>query len=137
MHTRTLAPALFFITELLYSADFPVRHIVLYKHGIAYFERGGSIAAGQEARLDFKAGDMNDVLKSLTVADGSGGRITGIRYDSNEKLKQQLGKYAFTIGNQELLSTFLDRIKGSRIELKIDGKSFSGSIVSSRAVHVG
>src|SRR5947207_14086938 len=109
MHTRALALFLFLATELLYSADFPVRHIILYKHAIAYFERGGSITAGEETRLDFKAGDMNDVLKSLTVADRSGARIRDIRYDSNETVNHRLSKYPLTIGDQEHLSTFFDR----------------------------
>jgi hypothetical protein len=50
-----------------YCADIPVKNIVLYKHGVGYFERAGTLAAGEEAKLDFKTSDMNDVLKSLTV----------------------------------------------------------------------
>jgi len=137
MHTRAFALALVVTTQSLYCADVPVKQVILYKHGIGYFERDGLIAAGEEARLDFKADDMNDVLKSLTVANAAGGRITGIRYDSNETLKQQLLKYPFQLGNQEFLSTFLDHIKGSRVALKIGNQGVTGSILSSRAIELG
>jgi len=118
------------------GADLPVRQVTLYKHGVAYFEREGSVPAGGEARLDFQAGDMNDVLKSLTVTDLSGNRITGIRYDSNESLDQKLSKYPFSVADQEMLSSFLDRLKGSQVELRTD-KTISGTIVSSRAIETG
>ena len=98
-------------------ADLPVKQVTLYKHGIGYFERAGSVPGGEEVRLDFKNTDMNDVLKSLIVFDANGGKISGIRYDSNATLEQQLEKYPFTIGNQEMLSTFLDRLKGAHLEI--------------------
>jgi hypothetical protein len=122
--------------RLMDAADLPVRQVTLYKHGVAYFEREGSVPAGGEARLDFQAGDMNDVLKSLTVTDLSGNRITGIRYDSNESLDQKLTKYPFSVADQELLSTFLDGLKGAQVELRTD-KTISGTIVSARAVENG
>ncbi len=130
----SLAPAI--SANMMDGADLPVRQVTLYKHGVAYFEREGSVPAGGEARLDFQAGDMNDVLKSLTVTDRSGNRITGIRYDSNESLDQKLSKYPFSLADQEMLSSFLDRLKGSQVELKTD-KTISGTIVSARAIETG
>src|ERR1051325_10713259 len=61
------------------AAELPVRSVVLYKHGVGYFERGGALAPGESARLDFKTDEMNDVLKSLTVND-NGGKVTAVRY---------------------------------------------------------
>ena len=58
------------------AADLPVRQVVLYKHGVGYFERSGRLAPGESARLDFKASEMNDVLKSLTVEEKGGGKIS-------------------------------------------------------------
>ena len=45
------------------AAELPVRQVVLYKHGVGYFERSGRLGAGESARLDFKAAEMNDVLE--------------------------------------------------------------------------
>jgi hypothetical protein len=48
---------------------FPVKKVVLSKTGIGYFEREDEVAGGQPFELFFKSGDMNDVLKSLTMVD--------------------------------------------------------------------
>ena len=122
---------------VLQSADLPVKQVTLYKHGIGYFERAGTVAAGEEVRLDFKNTDMNDVLKSLIVFDANGGKISGIRYDSNATLQQQLEKYPFTIGANEMLSHFLDRIKGAHLEVNVgDGKQ-TGIILGARSIVTG
>jgi hypothetical protein len=124
-------------SSLLKSADLPVKEVTLYKHGIGFFERAGNVPAGEEVRLDFKNTDMNDVLKSLIVVDANGGKISGIRYDSNATLQQQLEKYPFTIGASEMLSSFLDRIKGAHMEISVgDGKQ-TGVILGSRAITSG
>jgi hypothetical protein len=116
------------------AADVPVKQVTLYKHGIGFFEREGAIPAGEEVRLDFKNTDMNDVLKSLTVSDAAGGRVTGIRYDSNATLEQRLDKYPFQIGGGELLSSFLDGLKGTGLEIKTGDRTATGVILSARAV---
>jgi len=114
------------------SAELPVRTIVLYKHGVGYFERAGTVAAGEEARLEFKTSDMNDVLKSLTVTDRAGVRVSGIRYDSNETLEQQLLDFPFQISPGEQLSGFLDALRGARLEVKTRDGAQAGSIIGAR-----
>src|SRR5947209_1106709 len=93
------------------AADLPVRDVVLFKHGVGYFARSGQLAAGESARLDFKAEDMNDVLKSLTIQEKGGGKISGLRYDSSEPLSKKLEGFPFSIGSQQPLSALLDQLK--------------------------
>jgi hypothetical protein len=57
------------------AAELPVREVVLFKHGVGYFARSGRLGAGESARLDFKAGEMNDVLKSLTIEQKGPGKF--------------------------------------------------------------
>jgi hypothetical protein len=116
------------------SADLPVKQVTLYKHGIGFFERSGTVRAGEEVRIDFKNTDMNDILKSLIVVDANGGKISGIRYDSNATLEQQLQKYPFTIGSGEMLSSFLDRLKGAHIEISVGDTKQTGVILGARAM---
>src|SRR5882757_9446543 len=92
------------------AADLPVKQVVLYKHGVGFFERSGQLAAGESARLDFKASEMNDVLKSLTIEEKGGGKVTGLRYDSSEPLEHRLAEFPFKLGEQQPLSAVLDQL---------------------------
>src|SRR5580704_13426099 len=114
------------------AADIPIREIILYKSGVGYFERAGTLSAGESARLDFKADDMNDLLKSLTLQDRNGGKVTGLRYDSSETLEQKLADFPFTILNTGPLSSFLGQMRGARVELKFSAETVSGTILSAR-----
>ena len=119
------------------AADLPIHDVVLFKNGIGYFERAGELKPGDSARLEFKAGDMNDVLKSLTVTDRSGAKIGAVRYDASESLDKRLEDFPFDIGHNSSLAVFLDQMKGSRLELEMGGGNASGTIVSARLVPAG
>jgi chaperonin cofactor prefoldin len=114
-------------------AELPVTQVVLYKHGLGFFERAGTLGPGESARLDFDAGEMNDVLKSLTI-DERGGRISGLRYDSLDPLSHTLAQFPFQIGGAQPLSAMLDQLKGARIELKFAGDTVSGVVVNAREI---
>ncbi len=116
----------------LFSADLPVREVILYKHGVAFFERSGELKPGETARLDFKAEDMNDVLKSLTITDRKGGSISGVRYDASESLDKRLADFPFALGDQTSLSAFLDQLKGAQLEVRLGPETISGAIAGAR-----
>jgi hypothetical protein len=124
-------------TVTISAADLPVREVVLFKHGVGYFARSGRLAAGESARLDFKAEEMNDVLKSLTVSEKGGGKISGLRYDSSEPLAKKLEEFPFAIGSQQPLSAVLDQLKGARVELKFGTETVTGAIVGARRLAGG
>ncbi len=118
------------------AAELPVRHVILYKHGVGYFERAGELAAGESGRLDFKASEMNDVLKSLTINDSTG-KIVAVRYDSSEPLERRLADYPFSIGEKQALAAFLDQLKGARIELKFGPETVAGAVIGARVAGGG
>ncbi len=114
------------------AAELPVKEVILFKHGVGFFSRQGDLRAGENLRLEFKASDMNDVLKSLTVEEKGGGKITGLRYDSAEPLGQKLAEFPFQIGDRFALSAVLDQMKGARVEIKYGSDTIAGQIVSGR-----
>jgi len=116
------------------AADLPVREVILFKHGVGYFARSGELKPGETARLEFKAEDMNDVLKSLTITDSKGGKVAGVRYDASETLEKRLENFPFTVSGETSLAAFLDQMKGARLELKLGGENVAGTIVSARLV---
>ena len=129
---RHFLPVLAVVMATAMAAEIPVREVILYKSGVGYFERAGDLRPGESARLDFKASDMNDVLKSLTVGEKNGGKITGLRYDSSEPLGQKLAEFPFHVDGQQPLSAFLDQMRGARIEMKYGPETVSGTIITAR-----
>jgi hypothetical protein len=64
--------------------------VVLYKNGVGYFEHTGRVYGTQELKIDFTSAQLNDVLKSLTVLDLNGGKISGVGYNSVAPIGEQL-----------------------------------------------
>ena len=132
---RVAAPGLLFLLPVIsaLAADLPVRTVILYKHGVGFFERQGPLKPGESARLDFKASEMNDVLKSLTVNDQTG-KVTSLRYDSSIPLDQKLADFPFAIGDGFALSALIDQLKGARIEMEFGPQKVAGQVVSARLI---
>ena len=78
----------------------PIARVVLYKHGVGYFERHGSIEGDTTLSLTFKQSEVSDVLKSLTVLDLDGGHIASVSYDSTKPLEQLLNEVALSIPDE-------------------------------------
>jgi hypothetical protein len=123
---------LLFSAVLGLAAELPVKTVILYKHGVGFFEREGPLGPGESARLDFNASEMNDVLKSLTVQERGGGKISGLRYDSMDPLSHKLAEFPFQIGDRQPLSNTLDQLKGARVELKFGNETVAGVIAGGR-----
>lgn len=104
------------------SAVLPIRRVVLYKHGVGYFERKGKVTGSEALNLDFKARDMNDVLKSMTVLDLSGGSVSAVSYDSTKPLEQLLKEATIRIPESGSLTALLGQIKGARVRVRVGGK---------------
>ena len=114
------------------AAELPVRKVVLYKHGIGFFERAGRVAAGEAARFDFKASEMNDVLKSLTLIDRAGGKVEGVSYEASDPITKQLENFGFNVPADASLSQVLDQFKGARLMMRAPSGEIHGSILSAR-----
>ena len=135
MLRQTLALALMAIlaAPAARAADLPVKKVVLYKHGIGFFRRAGRLPAGETARLDFKAAEMNDVLKSLTIEERGGGRVRSVRYDSSEPAERKLREFPFTLEGALPLAAVLNQLKGSRLDMRFGADKLEGVIVGGRA----
>lgn len=120
--------------SLTEGAELVIRQIILYKHGIGYFERSGQLGPNDSAQLDFKAEQMNDVLKSLTIQQSGAAKVAGLRYDSSDPLDKKLAEFPFRIGPGQPLSAILDQLKGAAVELKSGSETIRGTLVSGRAI---
>src|SRR5947209_10694846 len=95
----------------------PITRVVLYKHGVGYFEREGKVEGEATLALTFKQAEVSDVLKSLTVLDLGGGHVASVSYDSTKPLEQLLAEVALSIPDQGSVVGLLPQIKGARIQL--------------------
>src|ERR1700688_2890567 len=100
------------------AAKLPVRRVVLYKNGVGYFEHLGRVRGSQDVRVDFTSAQLNDVLKSLTVLDLSGGRITGVDYNSEAPLARRLATLRLSLGERPTTAEFLGALRGARLEVR-------------------
>ena len=94
----------------------PIKKVVLYKHGVGYFEREGEVDGDAAVELQFKSGEMNDVLKSLTVLDLGGGIVSSISYESTEPVERQLEDIAIRVPDGNAWTGLLSQVKGARVE---------------------
>jgi hypothetical protein len=114
----------------------PIRRVVLYKHGVAYLERRGQVEGAAALHLDVKARDLNDVLKSLTVLDLSGGAVSTVSYDSVKPLDKLLEEATIRIPPDGSLTALLGQVKGARVRLRAGGEPLEGVLVGQEVLQV-
>ncbi len=113
------------------AAKLPVRRVVLYKNGVGYFEHLGRVRGSQDVHVDFTSAQLNDVLKSLTVLDLSGGRITGVDYNSEAPLARRLATLRLSLGERPTTAEFLGALRGARLEVRSgNGLQLAGKLLS-------
>jgi hypothetical protein len=113
------------------AAKLPVRRVVLYKNGVGYFEHLGHVRGSQGVHIDFTSAQLNDVLKSLTVLDLSGGRITGVDYNSEAPLARRLATLRLSLGERPTTAEFLGALRGARLEVRSgNGPQLTGKLLS-------
>jgi hypothetical protein len=102
-------------------ANLPIRRVVLYKHGVGYFERETTVEGEQSLALSFKQREVSDVLKSLTVLDLDGGTVSAVSYDSTTPIEQLLAEIALSIPDSDSLVGLLPQLKGAKAAVKLTG----------------
>ncbi len=109
--------------------DLPIHKVVLYKHGLGYFERTGQVNGDGVVALRFSSGQMNDVLKSLTALDLDGGRVSSIGYDSQAPAARLLSEFGFDLPREGAIVALLKMFRGAQVEVKLGGETIVGSVV--------
>jgi len=105
-----------------------VRRLVVFKHGVAYLERGGPASGPFE--LSFRRDEMNDVLKSLAVwvADGDGS-IGAATFEAPEDPAVELAERGLLLEPGTAFRGLLQALRGRRISVDIGGTMHSGEVL--------
>src|SRR5437899_5533971 len=91
------------LAPLCLPGQVPIKRVVLYKNGVGYFEHLGQVQGNQDVSISFTSGQLNDVLKSLTVLDLNGGRIAAVGYGSSAPIDRQIGDLRLPVGQKTSL----------------------------------
>jgi len=99
--------------------DLPVQRMVLYKHGVGFFERFGQVGNLAQVELTFKKDEMNDVLKSLTAFPQGDAQVINISYETPEDKQSALNKAPIVLSNNASLLDLLRSLRGRQVCLHL------------------
>ncbi len=116
----------------------PIRRVILYSNGVAYFERRGRVEGHAEISLAFKQSQVDDVLKSMVVLDLGRGRIGAVSYNSSAPPSARLAEIPFSIeagtkSGEEAeggLAGVLKQLQGARVFVSTAKGTATGSILT-------
>lgn len=112
----------------------PIKRVVLYKHGVGYFERQGLVDGSSPVELHFKASEMNDVLKSITAIDRGGGLISSISYESIRPIERQLEDVAVKLDDGRAVTGLLAQVRGAKVNVSVGPRVVEGVVLGTEPV---
>jgi hypothetical protein len=118
------------------SSTLPIRRVILYSNGVAYFERRGTVTGRAEVALQFKHSQVDDVLKSMVVLDLGKGRVGAVSYNSSAPPSARLNDIPFSIesgeaaGKQGGLAAVLKQLQGAHVAVNAGSRSLTGSVLT-------
>ncbi len=107
-----------------------VRKITLYRSGVGYFERAGTIDGRAEVQLRFNTDQINDILKSMVLLDLDGGRIESVSYGSKEPLAKRLASFGINIADNPPAGEILQRLRGTPVKISTAEGDSTGTIMN-------
>jgi hypothetical protein len=107
----------------------PLTKVVLYKHGMGYFERCGKIAGPTSVPIFCAAEAIDDMLKSLLVLNLGAGRVGAVTYDSSKTTQMRFEEFGFDIRNSRGLVDLLGQLKGTPVKVTVSGQSITGRVM--------
>jgi len=103
---------------------------VLYRSGVGYIERSGTVAGNTSMTLALRDPQMNDLLKSLVVVDFDGGQILPVQYTPRDPLSRTLSAFAIDLSDSPTRATLLHRLRGTEVEFKLRRRTVRGTVMS-------
>ncbi len=128
-------------TEMLPTAStnvLPIRRVILYSNGVAYFERRGTITGNAEINLSFKQSQVDDVLKSMVVLDLGQGKIGAVSYNSSMPASARTAEIPFNVDSETAdddnsfggMAGVLSQLQGAKVIVTSAKGTATGSILT-------
>ncbi len=97
----------------------PISRIIIYKHGVGYFERRGPLT-GEKLQLTFAREAMDDVLKSLVALDLGAGQVQSVDFETPEDRAAILERGSIHLSDHQSLLDLLRDLRGRQVALILD-----------------
>ena len=118
------------------QSTLPLKRVIIYSNGVAYFERRGTVTGKAEINLSFKQSQVDDVLKSLVVLDLGKGRIGAVSYNSSAPPSARLKEIPFSIaagtngGAFGGLAGVLYQLQGAKVAVTANNRAATGAVLT-------
>jgi hypothetical protein len=99
------------------KTEIPLKKVVMFSSGVAFYERAGEVEGDKSVELRFNTRDINDLLKSMVLQDEGGGRISTVSYGSKDPITRTLQTFAIDLTSNPTLADLLGQIRGEKIEI--------------------
>lgn len=106
--------------------------VVLYRNGVGYFERGGMVE-GDRLTIKVRKDQVNDLLKSLTIVERTGGRAVSVSMPLDPQTWANAALSTLGPGRGSLAEV-LDALRGTTVTLGTTDGTISGRIVMVEAI---
>jgi uncharacterized protein YeeX (DUF496 family) len=111
------------------NAAVPVKGVVLFSSGVGYFEHFGTVRGDGASELRFKAGQINDILKSLVLQDLDGGKVLAVTYPSQDPVAKTLRSFQVDITANPPLGELLNQLRGAEVTLVMSDTKVAGTVL--------
>src|SRR5689334_11155831 len=99
------------------EAQLPIKKVVMFNSGVAFFEHNGKVQDDAKLDLQFNTKDINDLLKSMVLQDLDGGKVSTVTYTSRDPITKTLRTFAIDLTSNPTLAQLLSQVRGEKIEI--------------------
>jgi len=132
MRIRSVVPVavvLALVAVSSFAAELPISQVVLFSSGVGHFQRAGTIQGNCSVDLSFRVDQINDLLKSMTLQDLSGGKIGPVTYAPQDPLSHTLRSFAVDVVGNESLAELLYSLLGAKVSIVTADGPVAGTIM--------
>lgn len=97
------------------ALSLPLKKVVMFNTGVAYFEHRGEVEGSAEIDMQFDVADVNDLLKSMVLEDAGGGKISTVSCDALAPITETLRTFTVDLTDEPTIGDLLRQIRGERV----------------------
>jgi hypothetical protein len=99
------------------SLELPIRQVVMFSSGVAYYQREGQVDGQARVDLAFPQECINDLLKSMIVEDRGSKQVATVTYDNLKPVELTLKSFAIDLTRNPSMGDLLNQVRGEQVEV--------------------